>query len=231
MTASFAAVDGLVNNAGVMNSPRCTTADGFETHIGVNYVGHFLLTELLSGAVAAAGGRIVCLSSCTLDSIAGHVGEIVLNDLHFASSPYDGLTAYAQSKVANLLHARGIAKYHQGVTAVSALIGVPEHLRDASLPPNLQACLGRVIAFNMTPIQRFVGVIQPWEGAQTTLYVLLADEVENGAFYCQVGIYSDRKLNGGGWPMVSPNRLRMTMLLLRALGREELRNGRLREDC
>lgn len=203
VSASFPAIDGLVNNAGVMNVPRGTTADGFETHIGVNHVGHFLLTELLAAAVAAAAGRVICLSSCAHDTIAGKDGGIVLDDLHFASRPYDGLTAYAQSKLANLLHARGIAKHHHGVTAVSVHPGIVEtSLFRHTLPAWF---LGRVMAFIRTPISKFIGVIQPWDGAQTTLYVLLAEEIEDGAFYSQVGMYTDKKLNGGGWPMVSPS--------------------------
>lgn len=43
----FAAIHCLVNNAGVMLVPLGRTADGFETHLGTNYLGHFLLTLLL----------------------------------------------------------------------------------------------------------------------------------------------------------------------------------------
>ncbi|KAL1763565.1 hypothetical protein HispidOSU_022201 [Sigmodon hispidus] len=47
----------LVNNAGVMLGPRARTEDGFERHVGVNFLGHFLLTSLLLDALRAAGSR------------------------------------------------------------------------------------------------------------------------------------------------------------------------------
>src|ERR1700749_212135 len=51
---------GLVNNAGIMNSPAGKTQDGFESQLGTNHLGHFLLTELLLGALkAAAPSRVV----------------------------------------------------------------------------------------------------------------------------------------------------------------------------
>ena len=49
------------------------------------------------------------------------------------------------------------------------------------------------------------GMIEPWEGAQTSLHCLLADEVENGAFYSQLGKYRDKAADKGGWPLQSPN--------------------------
>jgi hypothetical protein len=57
------------------------------------------------------------------------------------------------------------------------------------------------------PFMRLAGMIEPWEGAQTSLYALLADEVPDqaGAFFSQTGAYRDRSLNKGGWPLRSPN--------------------------
>lgn len=51
------------------------------------------------------------------------------------------------------------------------------------------------------------GMIEPWEGAQTTLYVLLSPEVpkHHGAFFSQKGIYRTKAAGKGGWPLNSPN--------------------------
>lgn len=197
-------IHGLVNNAGVMNPPEGRTKDGFETQIGVNHLGHFLLTELLLERIReSAPARIVIVSSCYHDVAVKRKGEIDLEDLHFDRRPYDGWAAYAQSKLANLLHARALADRldGSGVVAVSLHPGwVRTQLARTSFPLWIQNVVLR-------PIFRWRGMIEPWEGAQTTFYCLLAPEVEahSGAYFSQLGWYRDPSLNGGGWPMRSPN--------------------------
>lgn len=63
-------IDILVNNAGVMAIPqREVTSDGFESHIGVNHLGHFLLTaELFQLVRSAKQGRLCSLSFRDLSS-------------------------------------------------------------------------------------------------------------------------------------------------------------------
>ncbi|MEL6673409.1 MAG: SDR family NAD(P)-dependent oxidoreductase, partial [Bacteroidota bacterium] len=62
--SQYDALDLLINNAGVMACPQSKTEDGFEKQFGVNHLGHFLLTELLSPAlVKAAPSRVVNVSS------------------------------------------------------------------------------------------------------------------------------------------------------------------------
>ncbi len=198
------AVHGLVNNAGVMNTKEAKTADGFELQLGTNHFGHFLLTELLLGALAkGAPSRVVNLSSCYHDKAMGREGRIDFDDLHFERRKYDGWEAYAQSKLANLLHARHLAPRvaDQGITAVSVHPGwVRTNLIRGSMPVWVQDVLLR-------PVLRLAGMIEPWEGAQTTLYALLSPEVEahQGAYFSQLGMYRDKSKNRGGWPLESPN--------------------------
>jgi NAD(P)-dependent dehydrogenase (short-subunit alcohol dehydrogenase family) len=93
-------LDLLVNNAGLMCTPRGTTAQGFETQFGVNHLGHFALTApLLPVMVATPGSRVVVVSSLTQ-----RFGRIDLDDLH-QTRRYSPLGAYSQSKLANLLFA------------------------------------------------------------------------------------------------------------------------------
>ncbi len=195
-------LDALINNAGVMNTPHGKTADGFEMQFGVNHLGHFLLTDLLLDKLkASAPSRIVCLSSCYHDKAMGRAGDIHFDDLHFDSRKYDGWEAYAQSKLANLLHARGLAKRLDGtgVTAVSVHPGwVRTNLARNTMPVWVQNTL-------MRPIFGLMGMIEPWEGTQTTLHAVLSDDLEAGAFYSQLGIYQDKAANAGGWPLRSPN--------------------------
>ncbi len=92
-----APLDVLVNNAGIMHVPQGRTADGFESHLGVNHLGHFALTALLLPHVT---DRVV-----TLASLAHRLGTIDLDDLHWERRRYDRVRAYGQSKLANLLFA------------------------------------------------------------------------------------------------------------------------------
>ena len=106
----YAAIDVLCNNAGVMAVPRSETADGFETQLGVNHLGHFALTGRLFGLLEAAEGvgdgdpsgavaRVV-----TQSSGAHETGEMDFSDLNWEES-YGKWTAYGRSKLANLLFA------------------------------------------------------------------------------------------------------------------------------
>ncbi len=194
----------LINNAGIMNTPPMKTADGFESQIGVNHLGHFLLTELLLDLLKkSAPSRVVVVSSCYHDKAMGREGFIDLEDLHFENRDYDGWTSYAQSKLANVLHAKALAKQLEGsgVTAVSVHPGwVRTRLIRNSMPTWMQDYLLR-------PFLNVMGMVEPWEGAQTSLYAALADDVteHSGAYYSQTGSYRDKSKNRGGWPLESPN--------------------------
>ncbi|MCF6386357.1 SDR family NAD(P)-dependent oxidoreductase [Mycobacterium sp. MBM] len=92
-------IDLLINNAGVMTTPKGTTQDGFELQFGTNHLGHFALTGLLLDAMLDVdGARIVTVSS------NGHKmgGAIHFDDLQWERS-YSRMGAYTQSKLANLM--------------------------------------------------------------------------------------------------------------------------------
>lgn len=95
----FDAIDLLVNNAGVMFTPKSTTADGFELQLGVNHLGHFALTGLLLDVMLPVeGSRIVTVSS------GAHKFKSTFDLADLAGTDnYDRTAAYARSKVANLL--------------------------------------------------------------------------------------------------------------------------------
>lgn len=97
--AKLKKVDGLINNAGIMQTPPQTTQDGFEMQLGTNHLGHFLWTGLLFDLVEKANGRIV-----TVSSIAHKFGIINFDDL-MGEKKYSPSIAYAQSKLANLMFA------------------------------------------------------------------------------------------------------------------------------
>jgi NAD(P)-dependent dehydrogenase (short-subunit alcohol dehydrogenase family) len=94
-------IDVLINNAGVIWAPKGTTADGFETHLGVNHLGHFAFAgQVLDLLLPVAGSRVVVLSSP-----AHRAGNIDFSDLG-PGQRYRRAAAYGRSKLANLLFAQ-----------------------------------------------------------------------------------------------------------------------------
>ena len=92
-------IDLLINNAGVMYTPRSTTKDGFELQFGTNHLGHFAFTGLvLDRLLPVAGSRVVTVSS---------IGHRIRAAIHFDDLQwerrYSRVGAYGQSKLANLL--------------------------------------------------------------------------------------------------------------------------------
>ncbi|KAM5273937.1 retinol dehydrogenase 12 [Ctenodactylus gundi] len=154
----------LINNAGVMLCPYSKTVDGFETHIGVNHLGHFLLTYLLLERLKeSAPARVVNLSS-----VAHHGGKIRFHDLH-GEKYYCGGFAYCHSKLANLLFTRELAKRLQG-TGVTTYAVHPGVVSSQLVRHSFLLCLfWRLFSFF---------VKSTWEGAQTTLHCALAEGLE-----------------------------------------------------
>jgi NAD(P)-dependent dehydrogenase (short-subunit alcohol dehydrogenase family) len=91
-------LDVLILNAGVMHTEFSTTTEGFETHFGVNYLGHFLLVKLLMPVLLKSHTRIVIMSS-TAHHAAYYPEGIRFNQLD-NSDGYDFSAAYAQSQLA-----------------------------------------------------------------------------------------------------------------------------------
>ncbi|MEV4618862.1 oxidoreductase [Asanoa sp. NPDC049573] len=111
---AYPRLDLLVNNAGVMMPPYSRTADGFELQFGVNHLGHFALTGLLlDRLLATAASRVV-----TVSSNGHHRGVLDFADLQ-SEKRYEPLTAYAQSKLANLLFAHALQRRLAGTGTAS----------------------------------------------------------------------------------------------------------------
>ncbi|MDT5019171.1 MAG: hypothetical protein QOD39_5331 [Mycobacterium sp.] len=100
LRSNHEAIDLLINNAGVMFTPKSTTKDGFELQFGTNHLGHFAFTNLLLDRVLGApGSRVVTVSSVG-HRFARH--GIRFDDLQWERS-YSRVGAYGQSKLANLM--------------------------------------------------------------------------------------------------------------------------------
>ncbi|WP_374538609.1 SDR family NAD(P)-dependent oxidoreductase [Micromonospora aurantiaca (nom. illeg.)] len=137
LRSRFGRIDLLVNNAGVMYTPKRTTRDGFELQFGTNHLGHFALTGLLLDLMLPVpGSRVVTVSS------TGHRirAAIHFDDLHFERS-YGRAAAYGQSKLANLMFTyelqRRLAPYgttvavaaHPGMSSTELARNTPAALR------------------------------------------------------------------------------------------------------
>jgi NAD(P)-dependent dehydrogenase (short-subunit alcohol dehydrogenase family) len=91
----FDRLDVLIENAGIMMPAYNKTVDGFESQLGVNFLGHFLLTKLLYPVLAKTkNSRIISLSS-----VAHKNARIHFSDLQ-SENKYSKFGAYAQSKLA-----------------------------------------------------------------------------------------------------------------------------------
>ncbi|KFO10746.1 Retinol dehydrogenase 12, partial [Balearica regulorum gibbericeps] len=160
----------LINNAGVMLCPYSKTADGFEMHLGVNHLGHFLLTFLLLECLKqSAPARIVNVSS-----LAHHGGRIRFHDLHGEKSYNRGL-AYCHSKLANVLFTRELARRLQGKSQQRA-----EFTANALHPGSVHSELVRH-SFVMTWLWKIFSFFlkTPQEGAQTSVYCAVAEELDS----------------------------------------------------
>ena len=140
-------IDILINNAGVALPERKLTQDGFEMHIGVNHLGHFLLTNLLLDRIKETpSARIVNVSSM------GHsMGKIEFDNLNSERS-YSWLGAYGTSKLANILFTRSLAKRLTG-TRVTANVLHPGAI-NTELGRNLDSflvCTDYMLQFSLVP--------------------------------------------------------------------------------
>ncbi len=120
LLAAGKTLDVIIANAGVMACPKGTTVDGFETQLGTNHLGHFVLVNRIA-SLLRPGSRLVNLSS------AGHrYADVDLEDPNFERSPYAEFTAYGRSKTANALFAVEFDRRHKvnGVRAAAVHPGV-----------------------------------------------------------------------------------------------------------
>ncbi|QHL86249.1 SDR family NAD(P)-dependent oxidoreductase [Nibribacter ruber] len=105
LQAAYPVIDVLVNNAGIIPGLRSTSKEGLETAWVINHLAPFLLTNLLmDNLLAAPQGRII-----NLTSEAHRLGQI---DFAQLGNPkhYSAITAYADSKLANILFTYELAR-------------------------------------------------------------------------------------------------------------------------
>ena len=193
-------VDVLVNNAGVMGVPFAVTADGFETQLATNHLGHFALTNLL---LPRLRDRVVVVAS------ASHrAGAVDVDDLLWERRGYAPYAAYAQSKLANLLF---LAELQRRLTASgSTLRATAAHPGYTST--GIQGGTDNAWFSRLSQVGNALLGMPAWQGALPTVYAATVDLPGNS----YVGPHRFRELNG--WPtLVGRSRAAADPDLARAL--------------
>ncbi|WP_067966534.1 SDR family NAD(P)-dependent oxidoreductase [Mycolicibacter icosiumassiliensis] len=176
-------IDLLINNAGVMYTPKQHTVDGFELQFAVNHLGHFALTGLLlPRMMRVKRSRVVTVSSMAHRIMAA----IHFDDLQWEHG-YNRIAAYGQSKLANLMFTyelqRRLAAKRRSTVAVAAHPGTANTELTRHLPPLLR------------PADRLLMplVVQSAAmGALPTLRAATDPEVTGGQYYGPSGIGEQR---------------------------------------
>src|ERR1700712_795182 len=114
-------LDILINNGGIANVPPGITKDGFEIQFGTNYIGHFLLTKLLLPTMLKTAAESKTPDSVRIVNLSsdGHYHALAPG-INFEDLTHgNAWTRYAQSKLANLLHAKALAKRYPTIISTS----------------------------------------------------------------------------------------------------------------
>jgi NAD(P)-dependent dehydrogenase (short-subunit alcohol dehydrogenase family) len=167
-------IDLLINNAGIMSCPQWKTKDGFEMQLGTNHLGHFLLTNLLLDKIKATKeSRVVNVSSR-----AYLRGKMNWQDLNMEKG-YEPMKAYGQSKLANVLFTRELARRLASDPATTATTNA---LHPGVVRTELSRYMGEALGRSFMIVYFFIYPLFLWftksveQGAQTTLHCALSEE-------------------------------------------------------
>ena len=163
----FPSLSLLVNNAAVWHKGRKESRDGYEETFAVNHLAHFLITNELEPLLSAgAPSRVVNVSS----SVHLRPTSIQWDDLMFRRK-WRGFSAYAHSKLANVVFSHELARRWSGLGITS----------NALNPGNVRSRITRNNALlnwlHRSPLARVV-VLNESDGAKTPVYVATAPELE-----------------------------------------------------
>jgi len=168
--ARYQKLNVLINNAGVFCMKREETEEGFEKTMGVNHLGHFLLTyELLPILEKTPEARIINVSSD-----AHFSGDLDLDDLHFKRRKYSGFKAYGASRLATVFFTQELAERlkEKDITVNS--------LHPGHVDTNMWNLWGTERKWYQSIINGMIKLflISAEEGAQTSIYLASSNEVK-----------------------------------------------------
>jgi NAD(P)-dependent dehydrogenase (short-subunit alcohol dehydrogenase family) len=165
-------LDVLMNNAGIMAVPKGTTAQGFELQLGTNHLGHFALTGLVLELLhRAPAPRVI-----TTSSQAHRTGRMRWDDLHWTKG-YERWRAYGQSKLANLLFTRELAR--RATAAGSSITAAAAHPGWSAT--HLQS--GEGFVKKLSELGNRVFAQSDAQGALPQLYAATMPDVASGEYF------------------------------------------------
>ncbi len=169
----------LIENAGILAPSFSKTEDGFESQMGINYFGHFLLTNLLFPLLNKTDGARVATTS----SLAHEKSRLNFNNLN-SENNYFRIAAYGQSKLACLMFAyelqRRLEKAGSNTIAISTHPGVSETNLFNNIPKFIQVLWRPFLPFFTHP---------PKKAALSMIYGVLGDNVKGGEYIGPTGFY------------------------------------------
>jgi NAD(P)-dependent dehydrogenase (short-subunit alcohol dehydrogenase family) len=169
----YSKIDGLINNAGIMQTPQSKTVDGFDLQMASNHLGHFLLAGLLLDLIEAAEGRIVVVSS-----IAHKFGTLNLEDF-MSDIKFSPTKAYIQSKLANLMFAFELDRRLEAKGSKAICIACHPGYSNTQLQSTGPAGLFRILYKVMGPL-----MAQPSaKGAIPTVLAAAGLQAKRGGYY------------------------------------------------
>jgi NAD(P)-dependent dehydrogenase (short-subunit alcohol dehydrogenase family) len=175
----------LFNNAGIMWVPLARDARGYESQFATNHLGHFHLTAKLWPALKQAGGARVINTS----SWGHHASPLVFEDPNFERREYNAMSAYGQSKTANVLFALELDNRAKqfGVRSYSlhpGLILSTDLARNISL--DTMKALGMVDDDGQPVHREFSGDKRVEQGISTQIWCAVSPQLADiGGVYCE----------------------------------------------
>lgn len=169
-------LDVLFNNAGVMRPPKgSVTVQGYELQLGVNNIGTFLFTKLLTPmllrtAAAAADSssvRVIWVASSAVEAPLVPVGGVDMTNVDYRRADVSSFTKYAISKAGNYLHGAEFARRHRA----DGVVSVPLN------PGNLDSDLWRGYNQGLMAVVKRLSLYPPIYGAYTQLWAAFSPEV------------------------------------------------------
>lgn len=176
----------LINNAGIMATPKSFTKDGFESQFGVNHLAHFLLVDLLTDKLKASAPARIVITSSSANSQFVPVSGLDFDNLN-SEKGYASFPAYGRSKFANVLHAKELQRRFDAenvdITVTSLHPGyctseLGRYMSISSFMNMLRHMKSFKIGLEIMSYQKTAAI-----GASTNVFCAVSPDVIKGEFY------------------------------------------------